>query len=569
MILDTLSQNQDYKNSHVTNSYFIFVDGDVTIQNASNYEKYTKQVFSSLRDRLQHNEDLKNSLAEKPSPITKTLHGYSSSQRLKVINAFTSIRKNFRVAANQRAQQQQQKAWEQQQRQQQHELTPQKNMFPDQRLHEQESESFIGNNLSESSHAPLMPPPVPPNIPGLASFALQQSQQQQTKVVQPSASSTATEPLTASTDTAKPKTTLTQFFDSPAFRLFQKTNPDTVQQILGNALQKNSGNNATPTLADQQASASITDQVGASNTETLYPQHSAEVSMTSGVQNEEQQANTITISNEASTQQQQPSTSSAIEVQEKTTPTPKPVEKQPTPQSYIPSVRTTQQHLFVKSALGALSCVYNLSEETLLKERMQQERDEAIAKAQRSSFHHRDRDRDRDYRRSSRDHRSGRDHDRSRDRDRSHDRDSKRKRRSRSRSRDRRPRDRSRDRQSRDRSSPASRSNGEGSARIPGVIVDLPSYAKKDYANIWRKKMEEVEQSFARKYTSNEESQSEGPLVIDTGFLINMSCFKCIIFLHIFYFPPNPFGKYLYFYKSSDFILLCTLPRVVCSFEVC
>ena len=63
----------------------------------NNYDKFHKQVFTSLRDRLQHNEDLKTSSSDKPSPITKTLYGYSSSQRLKVINAFNSIRKNFRA----------------------------------------------------------------------------------------------------------------------------------------------------------------------------------------------------------------------------------------------------------------------------------------------------------------------------------------------------------------------------------------------------------------------------------------------------------------------------------------
>ena len=464
----------------------------------NNYDKFHKQVFTSLRDRLQHNEDLKTSSSDKPSPITKTLYGYSSSQRLKVINAFNSIRKNFRAAkaradaaANQRSQKNNQVF--------QMSTTLKKSMFPDQR-------NILLNNSSgntDSSVPPLLPPPALPTFSG--SFPVPESHQQR----QQEQTSTSI-PLTPASPTTKPpqQQTLTDFFDSPAFKLLQKTRPGTVDQILGNHSIQNNAFNAASTSNETDVDGSLQETTSTASTPHL-------------VENSDRtpQNDTSTQQQQHSQQQQQfPQPQQPVAPETQTVET-RQVEK-PTGK-YIPSVRTTQQNLFVKSALGALSCLHNLSDETLREERMQRERDEAISKAQRPSY----RQRSRDYRDDDdRDRSSRSDRERRRKRSRSRSRD-----RNRDRSRDRRrPHDRSRDRSDRDtdrsrgrsRERDRSRDRSDREKQQP-VGEEIPLYAKKDYANIWRKKMEEVEHNFSKKYTyetsNNEESQSEGPLVIDTG----------------------------------------------------
>lgn len=429
---------------------------------------------------------MKSSSSDKPSPITKTLHGYSSSQRLKVINAFNSIRKNFRAAklradaaANQRAQKN-----NNDNQSFQMDATPKQNMFPDQR-------NLLLNNLSgniEDSIPPLVPPPALPTFSG--SFPVPEAPQQQ----QNEQSSTSI-PLTSPKVHPPQQQTLTEFFDSPAFKLFQKTNPNTVQQILGNAIQKNASS----------AASNINENVvnGKSQEPTIATTSTAQFG---------ENSNLTSQNNKNTSEEQQPLPT----VPENQTTEPRQVEK-PT-RKYIPSVRTTQQNLFVKSALGALSCLHNLSDETLKEERMQREREEAIAKAQRPSYRHRSRDYrdDEDRDRSSRDRERRRKRSRSRSRDRNRDRSRER----------RRTRDRSRDRGDRERDRSRERGRSREHDKQP-VGEEIPLYAKKDYANIWRKKMEEVENNFSKKYTrdtsNNEESQSEGPLVIDTGlYFVNL-----------------------------------------------
>ncbi|XP_066929465.1 uncharacterized protein DDB_G0284459-like isoform X1 [Clytia hemisphaerica] len=195
-------------------------------------------------------------------------------------------------------------------------------------------------------------------------------------------------------------------------------------------------------------------------------------------------------------------------------PQPTPIQNQtqdrtPASTPYVPTERTTQQTLYCKSAaLGGLSLMNMISDETRQQEREQMEKTAAMARGERapvSESHHkssgdrsrdRSRDRDRGRRRGHRD----RSRDRGRDRRRSRSRD-----RRRSRSRDR---DRSRGRHSR-------RSDSRSSRRT-GNSEEAPK--RKDYGNLWQQRMREAENQFIKRYSSQtEESQTEGPLVIDTA----------------------------------------------------
>jgi len=481
------------------------------IEQGPAYEEFKKQVFWSLRDRLQHNEELKRStLSATPSPLSKVDNSYTTSQRLKIISAYNAIRKNYGQSKavgstnNDMAATRQQlttNRLQQQQQQQQGSVPPQqtvavdstKQNFPDQRSSPQ--------TTKKSNHTPMVPPPLPPLAPLAPSPA----------------KPTTTQPEVASS--------MSNFFNSPAFRLFKQTQPEVLKKLIGDNTQGDSSNDTEDTAETETA----TDAVGSSNEVQVV----AENGETGNVINIET-ADDITTADNKIEQQQQTNNN---EVENKiSAPTPVKTTTTTIPQK----VRQTQHNLYCKSALSAMACLHNLSEDTLRQEREAGYRDTSTATApeqppryRREGSRDRRRDRSRDWGRNRG--RDGRDRlddkDRERRRGRSRDRD-----RDRSyRSRGDRHRSRDRDRRTRDRYDRREYNDNEKSEqRNMTTDVTDTSYENEkstNYGDLWRQKMAEVEMEYIRRCPSQEDSQSEGQLVIDTGiFLICLSLLHTLIY---------------------------------------